>query len=367
MKFKFTILLSFLWFAVVANPTVPTGEFTKSIQKEFDISANGMVHLTNKYGKVEVHSWNQNLVQINITITVDAGSENKANDVFEKINIEFEDSEDQVKVWTNIESTSGSKWSWFKSNSAKYTIDYEVKAPASNELFVQNKYGNIYIGNFKNEVEVDLKYGDLTVGEIDSDVSANIKYGNAQFQDLGNLELNCGYADIKGMDAGDLQVDSKYSQISFDKVGDVIVNSKYDEFTFAEVGDIQNSGKYDSFVLGKARTVNLESKYTNITVEELLKNAHIDLDYGGVKLKNISPACTDLELQGKHTGVKLYIGGNYNLELNTKYTGVNLPSNFTSETHDKDGNELYIRGYSGSKSADTKISVEMKYGSFTIK
>ena len=62
-------------------------EFTKNINKEFNISANGDVSLANKYGKVDLKTWSQNKVKIDITITVDARNQSNADDIFERIKI----------------------------------------------------------------------------------------------------------------------------------------------------------------------------------------------------------------------------------------------------------------------------------------
>ncbi|MBK7338549.1 MAG: hypothetical protein IPJ00_21495 [Saprospirales bacterium] len=38
-------------------PTSNGQEFNKTITKEYDISANGTTYLSNKYGKVDVKTW----------------------------------------------------------------------------------------------------------------------------------------------------------------------------------------------------------------------------------------------------------------------------------------------------------------------
>ena len=39
-------------------------EFTKTIKKEFDIDADGKVSIVNKYGEVNINTWDQNKVKI---------------------------------------------------------------------------------------------------------------------------------------------------------------------------------------------------------------------------------------------------------------------------------------------------------------
>ena len=79
-------------------------EFKKNINEEFNISADGDVSLTNKYGKVDLKTWSQNKVKIDVTITVDARNQSDANDIFERIKIQFDNGADFVKAETSIPS-----------------------------------------------------------------------------------------------------------------------------------------------------------------------------------------------------------------------------------------------------------------------
>ena len=39
------------------------GDYTKTIKKEFDISSDGLVDLSNRYGVLEVSTWDKNRVK----------------------------------------------------------------------------------------------------------------------------------------------------------------------------------------------------------------------------------------------------------------------------------------------------------------
>lgn len=84
-------------------------EFTKTVKKEFPINATGTVDLSNKYGKVDVHTWERDRVKIDVTIVVDARSESTAQEVFNRIQIDFSNDDSFVKAETSIE-TNKSWW-----------------------------------------------------------------------------------------------------------------------------------------------------------------------------------------------------------------------------------------------------------------
>ena len=58
-----------------AQANGPKQEFTRTINREFGTTVDGMTALYNKYGTVNVKTWQNNSVKIDITIVVNAGSQ----------------------------------------------------------------------------------------------------------------------------------------------------------------------------------------------------------------------------------------------------------------------------------------------------
>ena len=145
MKLAYSLLV--LFFAT-AMPTLMLADgrgsnskeqFTKVIERSFDISPDGTTRLYNKYGRINIETWDRNKVELKITIEANAKTESKADELFERIDIDITNSDDYVKAETLIESSS--KWgNWTKGD---YKIYYDVKMPASNRLEAGMKYGNL--------------------------------------------------------------------------------------------------------------------------------------------------------------------------------------------------------------------------------
>ena len=92
----------------MANPINGKWDYekTKTIKKEFDVNADALLNIKNKYGNVDVISWNQNRVEIEVTITVSGNNEAKVIDRLSKINVNFENSRTAVSAKTIIENSS---------------------------------------------------------------------------------------------------------------------------------------------------------------------------------------------------------------------------------------------------------------------
>lgn len=70
--FKKTLLL-FLLIPFVSFASInikPKHEKTKTIKKEYAVIKNATVNIENKYGNIDITTWNENRVEITVKITV---------------------------------------------------------------------------------------------------------------------------------------------------------------------------------------------------------------------------------------------------------------------------------------------------------
>ena len=167
-------------------PQQEAQEFTKTIKKEFPISQTGTVDLTNKYGKVEVHTWDRNRVKIDVSIVVDARSESAAQEVFDRIQIDFSNDDAFVKAETSIES-SNSWWKGSWNNKSEFQVNYEVYMPSTCDLNLDNQYGNSNVEAISGSADVKVKYGDFQLEGVGGDLKVYLGYGN------GNGRKSKGY------------------------------------------------------------------------------------------------------------------------------------------------------------------------------
>lgn len=80
LLYKYTWLL-FLAFSTVAfaNDTSFDGKHTKekTIKKEFNVSTNALLKIDNSYGNLNITSWNENRVVIEVHIKTNGNNEDK--------------------------------------------------------------------------------------------------------------------------------------------------------------------------------------------------------------------------------------------------------------------------------------------------
>jgi hypothetical protein len=68
---KLALLLLLIPSVVIANNDLDKKkhEKSKSISKSFDVNSDATLKISNKYGDVNVTSWNQNRIEIDVKIT----------------------------------------------------------------------------------------------------------------------------------------------------------------------------------------------------------------------------------------------------------------------------------------------------------
>ena len=344
-------------------------EFSKTINKQFPITSNGKVNISNRYGQVAIKTWSNNEVKIEVVIKVNSRNEDNAQAVFDRITIDFNSSKDYVSAVTEIASKSGwSSW-WSGGSSDDYAIHYEVYMPQTNSLDLFNKYGNSTVPALAGDVDMEIKYGNIHADEIGGDAVLNLGYGNATITAAKTVNLIVKYSKVKLGQANDVTIESKYSVITIDEANDIRSETKYDHYRLGTINEYHNIGKYDDVQIKTAQSIRAAAKYSDYKVEHLHNWADLDLEYGSASIEELDKAFTALEIRGRYTEYRITVqeGTHYHLDAVTRYAGIRYPSAFNVVYDKEDGPEKEIKGYVGDKSGVKVIKARLNYGGIKVK
>lgn len=337
-------------------------EFNKTIRKEFPISPNGTTYLSNKYGKVDVKTWDQNRVKVTVNIIVKANSESAAKDVFDRISIQFSNGTDYVKAETSIEPTRGWSWNWLGSDKSDYSINYEVYLPASNNLEVTHRYGDMYVASMKGRVKLDVKYVNFKVEGMGENSSMLFGYGNGTVLRAGNLSTDVSYSKLTVEEAGNLNILSKYTQVNVSKANDLTATSKYDTYNLGQIQNLKNTGAYDNFKIAAANSIDISSKYTQVKAEKVVRYVNCDFAYGNVEVK-MAEGFSKANCTGSYTNYKIGVpeAAGFALDASTTYAGCSYPEDLDVEYLVEKNNSKTIKGKAG-KGGAAAIMIRLNYG-----
>jgi hypothetical protein len=364
-KWSFSLLLVGL---MVLNLTASgKQEFSKTIKKEFEISPDGTTSIHNKYGKIDMKTWDKNRVKVDVTIMVRANSEADAQEVFERIAINFENGRDYVKAQTEIEAQKKSNW-WGDENKSDYTINYEVFMPSTNSVGLTNKYGDTKVAAIQGGADLDIKYGNFELEGVQGETNLTFAYGTGTFNTIKDATAEVRYARLVFKQANQLELISKYSKITIEKANEVRSSSKYDTYTVGKVQNFHNSGKYDNLEIGDVENLIVNSQYTEIYSENISNSVDLDLEYGRANVEKIAKGFSDVRLVGRYTDYKVNVedGANYRMEAVANYAGIKYPKRMTVTYEKEKGTYHEVEGHAGVKNARSFIKARLDYGGLKV-
>ncbi len=365
IKYHFT----FLVFLVAISAFAEQSEYTKTYTKTYSMADGGKVNIENMHGRVNISTWNKSEVYIKVVITVDASSERKAEEDFDRINIDFSNDSRYVGAKTTINTKKSNWWfiqSWWDDNDVR--IDYEVSMPANAKLELTHKYGNADLGSFSGDVFVSQKYGDLSIDEVAGYLELDLAYGNASVAKANNSSIDVAYYKLRMNDANTITINSKYSQVHIESANEIISESSYDGYHLGDIGRMSNAGKYDNLEIDKIEQFDINTKYTKVNIQYLVRQLKAEMSYGGLEVDRLDNGFSEISITSRYTGLEIDASEvtNYKIDIQGKYTGVKTPANLTTSRDQRENNSITVIGHHGSSSAQATIRVRAEYGGLKI-
>lgn len=300
-KFLPVLLLIFILFP---GRVSAHDDYTKVIKKEYTVNPDAHVILENKFGQIHCNNWDKNLVSIEIRITVTASSLETANKLLDLVNIISNGTPSQVETRT-VFGKEG-----FSGNS-KVNVDYTVNMPATVNLNLTNKFGDVFLNDLSGKGNLNIAYGNMEVNKLlNSDNVIDIKFGKGTVQYITGAMVSLKYSEMKVEYAGSLFVDSKFSNLEGGKIISLSLG-----FEGGKV-DVDNS----SAVTGK-------SKFSDLSFSHIDKKIDLDIQYGNCDVDQLAADFTLVSVRNKYGDVSVNIpaGASYTLDADLKFCDLDFP------------------------------------------
>lgn len=346
-------------------PSSKKAEFTKVIKKETNITSNGTVEITGKYGNINVATWNKNKAAIEVKIIVKAPNKAKANELFDRIDIDFGFSRTYARATYSVQNSGGNWWNAYKSMS--YEIHYDVKIPKGASVKLENKYGHIFTTDIGGNADLENKYGNIKTGHIKGqNTNLILGYGKADLGSVNNLYTEIKYAKLDLESVQRLDIESKYSQLYINTATDIHAESKYDKYYLGNVGSLHSRGKYDDFEIQSIKRLDAASRYSDYDVRELAETARLDMGYGDAIVRKLGSKAQKIEFEGSYANLVILLQGHgLRYTIDGEYTDIDLPRNAKAQRKRQDGSEISTSGSIGSDR--TALQATARYGSIRIR
>ncbi len=352
--YKLILILFLIPLVSSGNGDKKKHERTKTIKKEFSVDSNAKVAINNRYGNIDIKTWDENRVEIEVKITVKGNNLDQVERKLSTIDVSFNASSSLVEA----ETTFGNKknnWSWWKkSNKTNYQINYIVKMPESNRVDLNNDYGNIYLDKLEGNANINCDYGKISIGDL---MSTN-----------NNINLDyCSQSTISYMKNGDVNID--YSKLVIEKSRKIKLNADYSTLTFKELEDLNFNTDYGSITVDDAESIYGNGDYTSMRFGTIRRNLKIDSDYGSIKVKNLEEGFEMVDIDSEYAGIRIGIASsnNFNFAIDLQYAGFKRnDENIELFKSIVKSSKKYYEGVFGKGNSSSRIKIRSQYGSVTF-
>ena len=362
MKRQFKILTILLvvptLMLAAANPKFK-GKHTKEkkINKEYTVSADATVEIDNSYGNVDIVTWNENRVVIEVLIRTNGNNEEKVMSRLNDIDVEFEASNSRVSAKTIFKGKKNNSWSFWgknKNNHVKMEINYSVKMPVRNSVELDNSYGAISLNELNGNASIDCDYGQLNIGDLNGDQnSLNFDYTN---------NSTIGY-----MKNGSINAD--YSNFTLERTGDLDINADYTNSEILQAVDVTYNCDYGKLKIGSVNSVNGRGDYIPLRIQTLNGDLTVNSDYGSITVETISGQGGDITISSDYAGIKLGYDSDYSFDFDIElsYAGLSGKDDLEMQHSHSSNNKKSYKGHHGTKGSGNTITINSSYGGVSLK
>ncbi len=351
---RLLILLALILSALMPHTLATAQDHTdkRSVRRSFPVSLETTLEVHNKYGKIQVATWDKDSVAIEVDINLSESSSSKLKKLKEGTQISFTGTKSYIIAKTVIESESGRIASELKSisntisgSNKRIEINYMVYLPAHMDVVLNNKFGDIYMDDLDGQVDITLSNGVLKANRLKGNASISLSFGNGMIRSLGSANLKLSYSDMVLNEVSQLDLSSKSSKLNVDSVNVLKIDSRRDKLYFTHV----------EYLYGKGN-------FTQIWVYDLMRESDLYMKYGELTIEHVMPGFNKIYVESDYTDMTLYYDKAVSLEfdiLHHKKAMLRLPgSEVLSEETPSGKDHFKTVGTMGSNTPTGKLSID---------
>ncbi|MDD2277793.1 MAG: hypothetical protein PHD06_03650 [Bacteroidales bacterium] len=332
---------------------------TKKEHKEFTITNDSKLIIDNRFGLISIENWDQNSISIDVEITVEHSSRDRAERMLSAIQVTLEQQGNDIRGITLIDEKLMKSFNNFNfgSSTKELKIDYRIKMPSHVDVELKNKFGDIFIDQLTGHSNIILKYGNLKANRI--------MYGSDD--PLSRITLGYGNASIDELDW--MRFDVKYGNLEIVKAKAIVIMSKYTNVSVNELSSLVVESKYDTYKIGKAHNIVGTSGYTNYKLGWLGKQLDIESKYGDVRIESVANNFNSISFVGSYCSIYAPIPAevSYNINGEVSYGGISYNDPSRVSRIDSN-NKISVNGTVGlDEGANGQVKIRVKYGSANLK
>lgn len=258
---------------------------SKSWDQTFVLSDDMEVNIQNKYGDIQIVHWEKDSVRIQVKLDVNSHKEQKAQKLFESIDVHFKSNFFYViaeteligknSVWNELSDVTKQL---FNSKTTS-RIDYTIYLPNTSQLTIKNKYGNIYLGDFLGELDIEVSNGDIKAHDL-----------------LGRTKLNVSFGDIFINKIKHAIIQASSSEAEIEEIDYMETHTRSSKFYLEDVQQLNLDASHDKYQIGTIDQIKGKTSFTFLKIKELNKEAVLTQKFGALHFRDITKEVSAIQL-----------------------------------------------------------------------
>ena len=334
---------------------------TKEFVKRFAIQPETRIDITNKYGRIELNTWEKDSVVIRFKMEINEKKPIKLEKTLDNLDFDISNSQHYLVVKTQVDKNRSqieNEFQKFKETilqtNGSIRIDMTVWLPDNRELRLENKFGDIIMGDYKGETQIILSNGKLKVGDLSKRSNMNLSFADAIINNMPNGHIVCNYCDIEVKNSENIRFESKSSTIEIVNSEDLSIDSRRDKFRIRLADKLDATGNFSQF-----------------RISELKNKANLHLTYGSLEIEKILGSFSSIFIESRSTDTNLYFNpdARFNFEITEAKTDLKLGREMKvedKEVLDTKDNKTRHTGYFGKKMKDEQLIINSTGGETNI-
>jgi len=329
----------------------------KTLTKEFAVSKDALLKISNDYGNIDITSWNENRIVLEINIKVSGNDEERVLNKLKSIDVNFESSPQRVSAKTVFNKSNESWWdklSFGWNSNLNMKINYTVKMPVTNRIDIDNDYGNINLDKIEGHAKINCDYGQIILGELlANDNYINIDYtNNSTIRYIKSGKINADYSDFEIENADRIDLNADYTQSRFKTIKYLNYNCDYGGIKIEKGGKITG-----------------DSDYVSTKIGTVTNELDIEADYGSLVIYALQSSFNHVKIDTDYTRIDIGYENdcNFDFDIKSSYGRIRVDDDITvQKKYVKDSRQEY-QGYMGTKNSGNKISIITSYGGIKLR
>ncbi|WP_188051067.1 hypothetical protein [Flavobacterium sp. GP15] len=349
MKKQYKILLLFIMFPFVAFSTENDFNYSKqkNINKAYYVNSDATLYIDNSYGNISVTTWNENIIELDISIKVSGDNENWVNQRINDINIDI----NALKGIISAKTILGNSSSKNKGRNNSFEINYTLKIPKNASVKLNNKYGNISTTDLYSLAEINCKYGKINLGKLFSTSAIQIDY--------------CSNSSIDFFKYG--SINAKYSNLKINQVGKIDLISDYTDVEIIESDVVKYNSKYGKIKIKNVQSLDASGNYLTIRIGEVFNQLKLNTKYSSLKIETINDKANSINIISGYTGIDIGYDSNFAFDftIDLKYANFNHSNELEINSKEEISNSKKYMGFYKKKGINN-ITIISDYGNVSL-